>query len=123
MGKTLTDMKREHGISGQPMLHGSDVPSKVNKLTVVCKELREAPKNFKSVAIMDFAAPVYEKEAMAINITNYRMLATIAGFDEPDNADFDEIAAKLKNKKLKLQVALANNPDINKMVRSLFFTE
>ena len=123
MGKTIEEMKAERGIGGPPLLHGSDVPTKTKSFTVVCAELREAPENFKSMGIMDFAQPVFGKAGMAVNITNLRELATITGFDEPDTADFEEIAAKLKNKKLKLTVALVNNPQIKKMVRSLFFTK
>ena len=121
MGKTIAEIKAERGIGGPPMLHGSDVPAKQNHFKVICKELREAPKNFNSPAIMDFEKEVFGKTCMAINMTNIRALASIAGFEDADNADFDKIAAKLKGKTIDVSVALVNNPKINKMTRSIFF--
>ena len=106
------------------MLHGSDLPQKVSSVTITVKELREAPANFNSPAIIDLAEPVYGKEAFAVNMTNLRRLAGAVGFDDPDAADFEQVRARaLKKKKFKLVVALVNNPKINKMTRSLFFEE
>jgi len=124
MGKTIRDIKSERGIGGPPMLHGSDLPQKVSSVTITVKELREAPANFNSPAIIDLAEPVYGKEAFAVNMTNLRRLAGAVGFDDPDAADFEQVRARvLKKKKFKLVVALVNNPKINKMTRSLFFEE
>ena len=58
MGKTIGDIKSERGIGGPPMLHGSDLPQKVSSVTITVKELREAPANFNSPAIIDLAEPV-----------------------------------------------------------------
>jgi hypothetical protein len=116
MGK-LRDMKRG---GGPPMLHGEDVPRSVNKLKIKVKEIREAPEQFKSPAIIDFAEPVYERESWAVNITNLRALAELSGMD-PDEADFETLANKVRGKTFDLYVSMTNNPQTRKMVRSLFF--
>lgn len=124
MGKSVADMKAERGIGGPPMLHGSDLPAKQNSITVKCKELREAPSNFKSPCIMDFEKPaIADRACMAVNLTNLRILARLVGFseDEAETADFDVIAKKCQGKKFTLVKALVNNPKINKMTPSLFF--
>jgi hypothetical protein len=116
MGK-LSDMKRG---GGPPMLHGEDVPRSVNKLKIKIKELREAPEQFNSPAIIDLAEPVYERESWAVNITNLRALAELSGMD-PDKGDFETLANKVKGKTFELYVSMTNNPQTQKMVRSLFF--
>lgn len=123
MGKSIADMKTERGIGGPPMLHGSDLPAKVNSVTIICKELREAPKQFNSPAIMDFEKPVYEKLSMAINLSNLRILAQLAGFseEESDSADFEVIARKAAKKKYTLIKVPVMNPKLNKVTPSLFF--
>ena len=123
MGKSIADIKTERGIGGPPMLHGSDLPAKVNSVTIICRELREAPAQFKSPAIMDFGKPVYDKQCMAVNLTNLRILASLAGFseDEADSADFDVIAKKCDGKKFTLVKTLVMNPKLGKMTPSLFF--
>jgi hypothetical protein len=124
MAKTIAEIKSERGIGGPPMLHGSDLPQKVNSVTITVRELREAPANFNSPAIIDLAEPVYGKEAFAVNMTNLRRLAALVGFNDPDTADFEEVRARVvKRKKFKLAVALVNNPKIGKLTRSLFFEE
>lgn len=120
MGKSIADMKSERGIGGPPMLRGQDVPKSVTKLKIKVKELREAPANFKSPAIIDLAEPVHEREAFAVNITNLRALASLVGLD-PEQADFDILANKVKGKTFELYVSMTNNPNTKKMVRSLFF--
>jgi hypothetical protein len=125
MGKTIGQMKTERGVSGPPMLHGSDVPPKDrNKpIPVVVKDMREPPKNFKSIAIIDFETPLYEKESMAVNSTNIGTLCEQVDIkDDPNEVDFDELRARvLKKKKFSLHVAFVNNPKIKKLVPSLFF--
>ena len=123
MGESIADIKKRKGIGGPPMLHGSDLPTKVNSVTIICRGLRQAPAQFKSPAIMDFQKDIYEKSCMAINLTNLRILASLAGFDEDetDSADFDIIAKKCEGKKFSLVKTLVMNPQLNKMTPSLFF--
>jgi hypothetical protein len=116
MGK-LRDMKRG---GGPPMLHGEDVPRSVNKFKIKIKELREAPDQFNSPAIIDLAEPVYDREAWAVNITNLRALAQLSKLD-PDETDFETLAEKVRGKTFDLYVSMVNNPQTRKMVRSLFF--
>ena len=116
---TIADMKKEKGVGGPPMLHGSDVPRSVSTFKVKCKELREAPKTFNSLAIMDID-PVYDCEAIAINVTNLRALAELA-HEDPDTGDFDRIAKWAKGKTLTVYVIVTNNPKTHKQVRSLSF--
>jgi hypothetical protein len=120
MGKSIADMKSERGIGGPPMLRGQDVPKSVSSFKIKVRELREAPANFKSPAIIELADPVHEREAFAVNITNLRALAGLVGLD-PDQADFDVLANKVKGKTFTLYVSMTNNPSSKKMVRSLFF--
>ena len=122
MGKSISSIKKERGIGGPPMLHGEDLPKTQNKIRVKIKELREAPANFKSPAILDFAEEVFGKQTMAINITNLRALARLAGSaaGEEDTADFDHIAKKVKGTIINLNVGMVNDPQKGKLVRSLF---
>lgn len=117
MGKSIKDMNK--GAGGPPLLHGSDVPAKVATVKITVKELREAPENFNSAAIIDLAEPVYECEAFAVNITNLKALAKLSGGD--DDMDFDKLASKVRGKSFILHVGMVNNPQTKKMVRSLFF--
>jgi hypothetical protein len=121
MGKSISDMRNERGGGGPPMLHGSDLNRSENSVKIKVKELREAPKNFNSPAIIDLAEPVHEKVAFAVNITNLRALAELQGLSS-DDADFDVIAAKVKGKTLTLYRSMVNNPKTNKMTNSLFFS-
>lgn len=114
----LSEAKAARGIGGPPMLHGSDLPVKIKSVNVTCRELREAPENFKSVMIMDFESPVYEKESWAVNVTNIKILSEKFGLG--DDPDLDDLAKKCKGKKLTLTEAMVNDPNKKKMVRSLF---
>lgn len=120
MGRTIADIKGEKGVGGPPMLHGSDVPKTLSQIKITVKEMREAPKTFNSLFILDLAKPVYDTEAFAVNITNLRALAVMAGQD-PDTGDTERISKWVEGKTLTLHVALTNNPKTKKMVRSLFF--
>lgn len=124
MGKTIGDMRKERGGGGPPMLHGSDLNAREQTVKIKVKELREAPKNFNSPAIIDLAEPVHEKQAFAVNITNLRALAELMGFKlgEGDEVDFDALAAKVRGKTLTLYRSMVNNPKTNKMTHSLFFS-
>lgn len=102
------------------MLHGSDLNKSEQSVKIKVKELREAPKNFNSPAILDLAEPIHEKAAFAVNITNLRALGELVGV-EGDDADFDTIAAKVKGKTFTLYKSMVNNPKTNKMTFSLFF--
>ena len=121
MGKSIAEMNKQRGGGGPPMLHGSDLPRSVTSVKIKVQELREAPANFNSLAIIDFAEPVHECEAFAINITNLRALCELHGLD-PEDTDFDVLANKVKGKTLTLYVTMTNNPKEKKMVRSLFFS-
>lgn len=118
MGKSIGSMSK--GSGGPPLLHGSDVPQKVTSIKIKVKELREAPENFNSAAIIDLSEPVYECEAFALNITNLKALAKLNGGD--DNMDFDTLANKVRGKSFILHIGMVNNPQTKKMVRSLFFS-
>jgi len=120
MGKSIAEMNKERGGGGPPMLHGSDLPRSITSVKIKVKELRAAPDNFKSMAIIDFESPVHECEAFAVNITNLRALCSLHGMD-PETTDFDVLANKVKGKTLTLYVGMTNNPKEKKMVRSLFF--
>jgi len=123
MGRSIADIKKERGIGGPPLLHGSDVPRKFNSVKVKCSVLRESPKNFGSPAIMEFDKPVFDCEAMSINMTNLRSLAVASGAKKPDEADFDKVAAWCAGKDFTFFVGMVNNPKTNSMTRSLFLDE
>jgi len=120
MGKTIADIKQERGIGGPPMLRGQDLPKSVNSVKIKVATLREAPSNFKSPAIIDLEEPVHGREAFAVNITNLRALAVLLKMD-PEQADFDKLAAASEGKTFTLYVGMVNNPKEKRMVRSLFF--
>lgn len=120
MGRTVADVKKEKGVGGPPMLHGSDVPQRISQFKIKVQEMREAPKTFNSLFILDLSEPVYGAEAFAINITNLRALAVMAGQDA-ETGDTEKIAKWAAGKSITLHVALTNNPKTKKMVRSLFF--
>ena len=103
------------------MLHGSDLPKSATQVKIKVKELREAPKNFNSPAIIDLSEPIAEKLSFAVNITNLRALAELCGLD-PETADFESVAAKAKGKQFTLYKTMVNNPKTNKMTFSLFFS-
>lgn len=120
MGKSIADMNKERGGGGPPMLHGSDLKKSESQVKIKIKEMREAPKNFNSPAIIDLVEPVAEKLSFAVNITNLRALAELSGLD-PDEADFESVASKVKGKTFTLYKTMVNNPKTNKMTFSLFF--
>lgn len=113
---SMKDVFQEKG-GGPPMLHGSDVPAKQNSITIKVKELREAPKNFSGIAIVDLAEEVFGKKAWAVNKSNFRILMDKFGFDE--EAEFEDIARKVQGKKLTLSIVMVNDPTKNKFVRGL----
>jgi len=103
--------KRKTKGGGKPLLHGSDLPAKVNSVTVKVKECREAPENFGAFYILDFAEPVYETEGWAVNKTNGDKLAELFGDDWPE---------KIAGKKITLAKLMVNNPQTKKPTQSLF---
>jgi hypothetical protein len=125
MGKSMGQIRKEKGVGGPPLLKGSDVPEKIKAVKITIKELREGGKDFKSPAIADFTKPVYEKEAVALNITNLRALARTLGWedDEFDGLDFDELALKAKGRVVTLDVIMVNNPQTKRMTRGLSIHE
>lgn len=104
------------------MLHGSELNKSEQSVKIKVKELREAPKNFNSPAIIDLAEPVHEKVAFAVNITNLRALAELAGFEDPDKVEFEKLAERVRGKSFTLYKSMVNNPKTNKMTFSLFFS-
>jgi hypothetical protein len=120
MGKSIGDMRTERGGGGPPMLHGSDLNKSEMSVKIKIKELREAPKNFNSPAIIDLADAIHEKQAFAVNITNLRALAELVGLTG-DEAEFAKVAEKVKGKTFTLYKSMVNNPKTNKMTFSLFF--
>jgi hypothetical protein len=120
MGKSIGDMRTERGGASTKMLHGSDLNKTESSVKIKVKELREAPRNFNSPAIIDLAEPIHEREAFAVNITNLRALAQLVGFKD-DDAEFSAIAEKVKGKTFTLYRSMVNNPKTNKMTHSLFF--
>ena len=121
MGKSLGDIRSERGGGGPPMLHGSDLKKSEGQIKIKVKELREAPKNFNSPAIIDLAEEVYGKLSFAVNITNLRALAELVGFEDSEAADFEQVASRAKGKTFTLYKSMVNNPKTNKMTFSLFF--
>ena len=120
---TIGSMKKERGMGGPPMLHGSDLPDKVDRVTIVCAELREPPAKFKSLGIIDLEKPLYEKESWAVNSTNLSILAVKFGVmeenDDLNAVDFADVAEAVKGKKITLQKVYVNDPSKNKSVPSL----
>lgn len=113
------DMYREKGSGGPPMLHGSDVPTKIRSVTIKVKDVREPPKGFKSICILDID-PVYECEAFAVNKTNNEILLDKFGLTEND--DIPDLKKKIVGKKLTLIVVMVNDPTKDEMVRGLQFS-
>jgi hypothetical protein len=103
-----------------PLLHGSDLPAKSSSVTIKVKDVREAPDNFASIAIIDLDGDVFGKGAWAVNKTNMRALIEKFGFDMDD--EFSFIASKLRGKKLTLSKVMVNDPKQKKMVPSLFIS-
>jgi len=119
MGKTIGDIRKERNIGGPPLLHGEDLPRNVQSVKVKVADIREAPANFNSPAILDFTNEVYGKSAMALNISNLEALARKLGFKDPREADLDQIRERARGKTIELFVVRVNNPKLGKIVRSL----
>lgn len=115
---SIADIKKQKGVGGPPLLHGSDLPKKVNTVTIIVADIRTGPDNFNSIAIIDLAKEVYGCMAWAVNKTNMDRLLERARLD--DSCEMEDLAAKLKGKKLVLKTALVNNPQTKKMGPSLF---
>lgn len=115
---SIKDEFKKKGVEGPPLLHGTDLPKNVNSVVIVVKELRTAPDNFGSIAILDLARPVYDCEAWAVNKTNLRALLEKFGVNE--DAEIEELSAKMEGKKLTLNKVMVNNPQTKKMGPSLF---
>jgi len=115
---SIKDTFKAKGVEGPPLLHGTDLPAKVSSVTVIVKEIRSAPDNFNSIAIMDFKTPVYECESWAINKTN--MKALLEKFNLTDEVEIEELSEKMKGKKITLTKVMVNNPQTKKPTPSLF---
>ena len=80
--KEAYDAKRSS--STTPLLHGGDLPRKQSTITLQCTNIRMAPEQFSSPAIMDFE-PIKiagnEYGAVALNKTNMRVIMEILGED------------------------------------------
>lgn len=101
-----------------PLLHGSDLGKKETSVTIKIKDLREAPANFASIAIIDLETEVHGKGAWAVNKTNMRAIMDKFSFDE--DMEFSEVAQRLRGKKLTLSRVMVNDPKKKTMVPSLF---
>lgn len=127
MGKSLAELKTERGITGPPLLHGSDVPDKKKSFKVTVKLIRESPENFRSPAIMEFESPVFERDAMALNITNLRRIAILVGLVDQSDAEIDskieieQLSKMAAGKTLTISVISVNNPQLQQNTPSLFF--
>lgn len=117
---TLKDQFDKKKGEGAPLLKGSDLPPKQSSVVIVVKDLREAPDNFASIAIIDFAKDVFGKGAWAVNKTNMRAIMEKFGIDE--DAEFSHVAAKLRGKKITLVKVKVNDPKQKKIVDSLFIS-
>ena len=113
---TISELKGQKG-GGRPLLKGSDVPKGVSKIKIKVSELRLAPENFSSLAIIDLETPVYDKESWAVNITNCKLLGEFCSLEE--DFDMDDLAAKLKGRTITLEKNLVNNPQTKRPTRSL----
>jgi hypothetical protein len=119
MGSILDQFKKKAG-DAVPLLHGSDLPAKVSSVVIKVKDVREAPDNFASIAIIDLDGEVYGKGAWAVNKTNMRAIMEKYGIDE--DAEFSAVASKFRGKKLTLSKVMVNDPKQKKMVPSLFIS-
>lgn len=115
---SIKDEFKKKGVEGPPLLHGSDLPAKMSSVTVICKELRTAPDNFGSIAILDFTKPVLECEAWAVNKTNLRAL--LEKFECTEEDDISDLSTKMEGKKITLTKVMVNNPQTKKVGPSLF---
>jgi hypothetical protein len=115
---SIKDEFKKKGADAPPLLHGSDLPKKVDSVVIIVKEIRTAPDNFSSIAIIDFTKPVYEKESFAVNKTNMRAL--MEKLDIPGDAEMYDLNEELAGKKITLTKVMVNNPKTNKMGPSLF---
>jgi hypothetical protein len=115
---SIKDEFKKKGADAPPLLHGSDLPAKISSVVIVVKEIRTAPDNFGSIAIIDFTKPVYEKESFAVNKTNMRAL--MEKLDIPEDAEMSDLNEELAGKKITLTKVMVNNPKTKKMGPSLF---
>ena len=104
----LVEDALKRGGSAGALLHGSDVASK-RQIVVKVKEVREAPDGFNSPIIVDIE-PVAGKTAWAMNKTNIKAAAKVFKLTD---------LAKLKGKKIKLDVISTRNPKNGEIVPSL----
>ena len=115
---SIKDEFKKKGVEGPPLLHGSDLKAGQSSVVVICKELRTAPDNFGSIAILDFAKPVNGCEAWAVNKTNLRALLEKFAMTEDD--EIETLSRKMAGKKISLTRVMVNNPQTKKMGPSLF---
>lgn len=115
---SIKDEFKKKGVEGPPLLHGTDLTAKQTSVTVICKELRVAPDNFGSIAILDFTKPVNGCEAWAINKTNLKAL--LEKFDMNEDDEISDLSEKMAGKKITLTKVMVNNPQTKKMGPSLF---
>lgn len=115
---SIKDEFKKKGVEGPPLLHGTDLTAKQTSVKVICKELRTAPDNFGSIAILDFAKPVNGCEAWAVNKTNLRAL--LEKFDLTEDDEIEELSKKMDGKTITLAKVMVNNPQTKKVGPSLF---
>lgn len=92
------------------LLHGSDIPKQFDGVVVKVKAIREAPANFRSPYIVDFAEPLpYGCKAWGVNWTNAEIISQKIG---------DDLEAII-GKRMFLKKVRVNNPATDEEVWSL----
>jgi hypothetical protein len=99
------------GQASDNLLKGSDLPQKVNKTKVVCLDVRESPKGFKSPFIMEIE-PTYGKTDWALNTTNTRALISMIDSDTDKWVGYE----------IELSKFLTNNPSTKSQAWGLMVT-
>jgi len=93
------------------LLKGSDLPNKVQKLNVVCVDVRESPKSFNSPFIMSIEKQ-FEKTEWAINKSNTQALIML----------IDDDYEKWIGWEIELSKFLTNNPSTKNQAWGLMVT-
>jgi len=96
---------------GASLLKASDLPPGTESITIEVVSVREAPKEWKSPAIVDFKKAIESKTALALNRTNHKAVMKKHGDDE----------SSLIRKKLTFDVISTRNPQTGEVVPSFAF--
>jgi hypothetical protein len=63
------------GANRKNLLHGADVPKGTDSFSITIERVRQAPKGWNAVLILDLKKPVFGKDAWVVNSTNTQLLA------------------------------------------------